>query len=141
MQNEEEKRYYYFMLLQAEAMRDYCTGSIRQIDHLIQLGPPNFDLKEPECDLYKVSISFDAVNGLIEDMVGLMGTSHRVLFQNSKDDIIMGVWFNDPNIRLEDIFWYCELAKDICNAKNKELIFVDEKLKTKSCFIELHRTG
>ena len=63
MQIEEEKRYYYFMLLHAEAARDYNTTSIRQIDHLVQLGKPNFDLKEPECDLYKVSISFEAVNG------------------------------------------------------------------------------
>ena len=81
------------------------------------------------------------VEGHVEDMVDLMGTHHRVLFQNSKDDIIMGVWFNDPNIRLEDIFWYHELAVDIGNPDNKELIFVDEKLKTKSCFIELHRIG
>ena len=60
MANEEEKRYYYFMLIQAEAMRDFHTGSIREIDHLIQLENPNYDLREPEWDLYKVSISFES---------------------------------------------------------------------------------
>ena len=63
MHIEEEKRYYYFMLLQAEAVRDYNTRIIRQIDHLVQFGVPNFDLKEPECDLYKVSISFEPITG------------------------------------------------------------------------------
>ena len=60
MANEEEKRYYYFMLIQAEATRDFHTGSIREIDHLIQLENPNCDLKEPECDLYRISISFQS---------------------------------------------------------------------------------
>ena len=57
---EEEKRYYYFMLIQAEAERDFHTGSIREIDHLIQFENPNHDLREPEWDLYKVSISFES---------------------------------------------------------------------------------
>ena len=57
---EEEKRYYYFMLIQAEATRDFHTGSIREIDHLVQLENPNYDLKEPEWDLYRISISFES---------------------------------------------------------------------------------
>ena len=68
-----------------------------------------------------------------------MGTNNRVLFQNAKADITMGVWFNDPDIRLEDIFWYNELAQIMDHTKDENLIIVDEKHKTKSCYVELHR--
>ena len=77
--------------------------------------------------------------GLVEDIVGLMGANNRVLFQNAKADITMGVWFNDPDIRLEDIFWFNELAQKMDSTKDENLIFVDEKHKAKSCFVELHR--
>ena len=55
----------------------------------------------------------------------------------------MGVWFNDPEIDLNDIFWYNILATEIHNslANNEGLISVDETLKIRSCYAELHRDG
>ena len=42
-----------------EADRDYHKSSLRQINHLIQLDErPNFELKEPRCEIYKISLSF-----------------------------------------------------------------------------------
>ena len=43
-----------------EANRDYHTGSIRQINHLIQFDPkPNLELKEARQEIYKISVSFE----------------------------------------------------------------------------------
>ena len=55
----------------------------------------------------------------------------------------MGVWFNDPDVEMEDICWYNLLAKTIYNTKveNPELISVDYKLGAISCYVELHRNG
>lgn len=55
----------------------------------------------------------------------------------------MGVWFDDPDIELEDIFWYNTLAEKIEKTleTNDELITIDEEYKTKSCYVELHRNG
>ena len=45
----------------SEAQRDYFTPSLRQIDHLVQIDEkPNFELKEPRCEIYKISLSFQA---------------------------------------------------------------------------------
>ena len=45
-----------------EGRRDYFTESLRQIDHLIQIDEkPNVQLTEPEWELYKISISFQAI--------------------------------------------------------------------------------
>ena len=55
----------------------------------------------------------------------------------------MGVLFDDPDVELDDIFWYNQLAKNI-NAslkKNEGLISVDAELKTYSCYVELHSKG
>ena len=42
-----------------EGLRDYCSPSLKQINHLIQLDQkPNLELKEPKWELYKISISF-----------------------------------------------------------------------------------
>ena len=41
-----------------ESKRDYYTVSLRQVNHLIQIGTPNLELMEPRWELYKVSISF-----------------------------------------------------------------------------------
>ena len=41
-----------------ESRRDYFTASLRQVNHLIQIGEPNLELSEPKWELYKVSISF-----------------------------------------------------------------------------------
>ena len=53
----------------------------------------------------------------------------------------MGVWFNDPDITLDDLYWYNNLALKISHTLdgNKGLISVDNKLKIKSCYVELHR--
>ena len=43
----------------AEAMRDFYTGSLTEIKHLVQLDQtPDLDLQEPKWELYKISISF-----------------------------------------------------------------------------------
>ena len=71
------------------------------------------------------------------------GSNHRVLFQNADDNINMGVIFNDPDIELYDIYWYIVLAEfmERSLADNEGLITVDQKLNTKSCYVELHRNG
>ena len=42
-----------------EAFRDFWTGSLRSVHHLIQIGSPNIKLKEARCEIYKISISFE----------------------------------------------------------------------------------
>lgn len=42
-----------------EVRRDFHTGSIRQINHLIQIGPPNLALKAARCEIYKISVRFE----------------------------------------------------------------------------------
>ena len=44
-----------------ESKRDYYTASLRQVNHLIQIGTPNLELMEPKWELYKVSISFQRI--------------------------------------------------------------------------------
>ena len=63
------------------------------------------------------------------------------MFQNADDNINMGVIFNDPDIELNDIYWYIALAEmmETSLTKNEGLVTVDQKLKTKSCYVELHR--
>ena len=55
----------------------------------------------------------------------------------------MGVIFNDPDIELYDIYWYIVLAEfmERSLADDEGLITVDQKLNTKSCYVELHRNG
>ena len=55
----------------------------------------------------------------------------------------MGVWFDDPDIELEDIYWYNNLARQIEESlrNNDGFISVDREYKTKSCYVELHRIG
>ena len=55
----------------------------------------------------------------------------------------MGVFFNDPDVDLNEIFWYNELALVIDDSlrRNEGLISVDEELNTRSCYVELHRKG
>ena len=71
----------------------------------------------------------------------LKGRDHGVLFQNSDGSINMGVWFNDPDLEMNDIFWYNALAMEIynCAIDSKGLISVDPDFGTKSCYVELHR--
>ena len=73
----------------------------------------------------------------------MKGSNVGVLFQNADANIKMGVWFDDPDIEIEDIYWYNLLAKQIKKSlrKNEGFISVDREYKTKSCYVELHRNG
>ena len=55
----------------------------------------------------------------------------------------MGVWFDDPDIEMEDIYWYNILALQIHESLhgNEGLISIDQEYNTKSCYVELHRYG
>ena len=69
----------------------------------------------------------------------MKGSDHGVLFQNCDGNINMGVWFNDPDIEMNDIFWYNILAQQIYNNDTEGLISIDPDFGTKSCYVELHR--
>ena len=88
-------------------------------------------------DIYCTSIV------IYDDVPKLKGTGHRVFFQNAEGNINVGVFFNDPDVELDDIFWYNTLARAINDSllKNEGLISVDEELNTCSCYVELHRKG
>ena len=83
------------------------------------------------------------VSALVSEMWALKGSNHRVLFQNAEGNINMGVWFNDPDIEMEDIFWYHVLAKAMHNSlvRSEGLISIGDKLGTLSCYVVLHRNG
>ena len=53
-----------------ENLRDYFTASLRQVNHLIQIGEPNLELSEPKWELYKVSISFQRIRKF-KDLIDL----------------------------------------------------------------------
>ena len=56
-----EKKKYLHHLREFEARRDFFTGSLRQINHLIQIdATPNLELKQAKCEIYKVSVSFES---------------------------------------------------------------------------------
>ena len=80
---------------------------------------------------------------ILHDINALKGTNAGVLFQNADGNINMGVWFDDPDIEMDDIRWYNILAKEIKNLLdlNEGLISIDREYKTKSCYVELHRNG
>ena len=91
----------------------------------------------------------------------MKGSDHRVFFQNAEGNINMGVLFNDPDVELDDIFWYNMLAIEMEDSmiEKEGLVSVDsinvhntgevsgnelstgKELKTYSCYVELHRTG
>ena len=78
----------------------------------------------------------------IEGTSALKGTNHRVLFQNANGTINMGVWFNDPDIELDEIFWYSILTREMFYSfeQTEGIISVDKELNTYSCYVELLRT-
>ena len=55
----------------------------------------------------------------------------------------MGVLFNDPDVDLNDIYWYNVLSWQMLKSMdaNEGLIAFDEELNTHSCYVELHRKG
>ena len=86
------------------------------------------------------------------DVPKLKGSKHRVFFQNAEGNMNMGVLFNDPDVDLEDIYWFNTLALAIGESlsKNEGLITIEsikqldsteKELKTYSCYVELHRNG
>ena len=76
-------------------------------------------------------------------MDSLKEASVGVMFQNADNDINMGVWFDDPDIEMEDIYWYNLLAMQIKVSLllNQGLVTIDKEHNTKSCYVELHRNG
>ena len=78
---------------------------------------------------------------MVEDVQCLKGANKGVLFQNSDGNINMGAWFDDPDIEMEDIFWFNNLASKIRKSllRNEGLVTIDEEYNTKSCYAELHR--
>ena len=82
----------------------------------------------------------------MDELMEMVGTNHRVLFQNAEGNINMGVMFNDPNVELGDFYWYNNLAEQLekCwmeRGKNGELVSYDKKRGILSCYVELHRNG
>lgn len=48
-----------YVLRAEEARRDYHTGSLKSINHLIQFDQePNLDLKKVRVEIYKITVSF-----------------------------------------------------------------------------------
>ena len=80
---------------------------------------------------------------MVEHVASRKGKDDRVLFQNAEGTINMGVWFNDPEIELSDIFWYHHLGVMINNslAYNEGLCYIDRDRNVRSCYVELHRNG
>ena len=57
--NVNKKADVYHNIISNEAHRDYHTPSVRHINHLIQIDEkPNLELREPRCEIYKISLSF-----------------------------------------------------------------------------------
>ena len=88
----------------------------------------------------------------MDEVMEMVGTNHRILFQNAEGNINMGVMFNDPNVALGDFYWYNNLAEQMqeclmtqkCSMgrrKNEELVSYDKKRDILSCYVELHRSG
>ena len=52
----------------------------------------------------------------------------------------MGVWFNDPDVEMDDIIWYNILAFEmLASVPKKGLISRNVEFGTGSCYAELHR--
>ena len=62
----ETKQKNLYSLRDAEARRDFYTGSLKPINHLIQFDQePNLDLKEVRREIYKISVSFEPKRKLL----------------------------------------------------------------------------
>lgn len=53
----------------------------------------------------------------------------------------MGVWFDDPDLEMSDIFWYNHLAKKMqASIFNFDgVLSLDVENDVMSCYVELHR--
>ena len=78
-----------------------------------------------------------------DEVQKLKGSNHRVLFQNAEGNINMVVFFNDPDVDLDEICWYNAMARAIFHSleNNEGLISIDEESNAHSCYVELHREG
>ena len=97
----------------------------------------------PDWIFYATQLRSDVYLVREEVRIKLKESDHRVLFQNAAGNINMGVFFNDPDVDLEDIHWYNMLASMMyfSGVQNEGLIVFDEELNTHSCYVELHRKG
>ena len=65
----EKKRDQLYTLRITEAHREFHTGSLKPIKHLIQFDQtPNKDLKEARPEIYKISVSFEHKRKLLLSM-------------------------------------------------------------------------
>ena len=66
-----------------------------------------------------------------------------MFFQNADGNINLDVILKDPDVNIEDIFWYYTLSLEVSRSfHSKEgLVTFDKKWKTYSCYAELHRNG
>ena len=55
----------------------------------------------------------------------------------------MGVYFNDPDVDLEDIHWYNIMVMEMAKSTkaNEGLIVFDKESGRPSCYVELIRKG
>ena len=76
-----------------------------------------------------------------KDISSFKQSDHGILFQNSDGNINLGVWFNDPDVEMNDIIWYNILATDIFTSVlyDEGLISTNAEFETASCYAELHR--
>ena len=146
--NEELKHAAWINLRHGEARRDYYTGLLKEFKNFEQLDQmPNYDLKEAKCEIYKLTLSDNVNLGMMPRCLNslwkdVQNVNPRVLCQNEAGNINMGACLNvSMHEDLYEFAWFCHLALDMETslAKNEGLIFVDEELKTQSCFVELHR--
>ena len=57
------KKSLFEMILYGEASKEFYTPSMKHIKPLVQFDKPNFEIVEPQWELYKVSLSFQQTNG------------------------------------------------------------------------------
>ena len=82
----------------------------------------------------------------MDEVMEMVGTDHRILFQNAEGNINMGVMFDDPNVEISDLLWYNVLAQQLNNGwiyqeENEKTVSYDKKRDILSCYVELHRNG
>ena len=142
------KKNYYAELVRSETHRDYHMGSIKQFNTILQVDcRPDYDLKEPKWDLFKISMSdiccrslaamfrcksssfanlqderIRLANGATyaEQLYQLKGSNNRVLLQNAAGTINMVQLFNHPDIEIEDIAWFQLVGRCMLHAYNHQ---------------------
>ena len=76
----EKKQDLFNILRSSEALREFHTGSLKPINHLIQFDqPPNQDLTEARPEIYKISVSFEYKRKIPLSMIFLVDNSNAIL--------------------------------------------------------------